>query len=180
MKGYERFSDEELAKMIVSEKDEIKKTYMIRSLSTDELMLKYAMQLDDYNKSCVTYSLHKLENKIKIIETLQEERWLTAALLEIPSNKYKLKFYYKINNLDYKTRILGSLDANEQEIIDNVEYIKNEKEKALIISKLNSIEAKKSFLNTIKDVNSKALIIMTLDDEKLKLEYIEKVTDKRN
>lgn len=78
---------------------------------------------NESTKSAITYSLSKLENKVRVIEGLTEEKWITSATIELPSNKYKIKMLSKIKNLYFKNCIIQSLNINDNEIKNELNTI---------------------------------------------------------
>ena len=72
---------------------------------------------NESTKSAITYSLSKLENKVRVIEGLTEEKWITSATIELPSNKYKIKMLY------FKNCIIQSLNINDNEIKNELNTI---------------------------------------------------------
>lgn len=177
-KDYKLLSDEEKIKLLETEQDKIKRLQIIRSLSNDELMLKYTEYLTDEEKAAVSYSLSDLENKVKLIESITDEKWITAATAELPSNEYKIKLLSKIKTPYYKIRIIQTLDDNEEEIINTLNVLENEKDRATIIARLTNNELKQQYLQTLQDDNNKSIVVMSLDNEEVKQEYISKVKNK--
>ena len=78
---------------------------------------------NESTKSAITYSLSKLENKVRVIEGLTEKKWITSATIELPSNKYKIKMLSKIKNLYFKNCIIQSLNINDNEIKNELNTI---------------------------------------------------------
>ena len=174
---YERLTDEELEKIIEQETNDLERMQIIRAFSTDELMLKYAFDLPESERSGVTYSLKNIENKVKIIDSLTDERYITAATVEIPSNKHKIRQLKRVKKPDYKLNIIKSINGNPQEIIGEIEQLEDEKDKALIVATLEDKEIKFNYLDRIKDINNKSIIVMSLDNDEQKLDYMKAVED---
>ena len=66
---------------------------------------------NESTKSAITYSLSKLENKVRVIEGLTEEKWITSATIELPSNKYKIKMLLEKKMVKTK-RIIENQNIN--------------------------------------------------------------------
>ena len=174
---YQRLTDEELKKLLEQETNDLERMTIIRAFSTDDLMLKYVFTLPESERAAVTYSLRDVENKVKVINSLTDEKWIAAATVELPSSKHKIKQLKRIKKLNYKLSVIQSINGNPQEIIGTVEELEDEKDKAVIIARLEDKDAKYNYLDRIKDINNKSIIVMALDDEELKLEYINLVED---
>lgn len=176
---YSNLTDEERIELLKTEQDDNKRAFIIRSFSCDELKLEYIhLVQEDENKSSVTYRMTNEENKMKIIETIKDEKWITAATIELSSNEYKIKILATVKNSYYKNCIIRSIRENDAEIINALENVEDEKDKALIITRLTDDSLKLKYLEEIKDDVNKSKIIMTIDNDDLKIEYIEKQEDK--
>lgn len=174
----ELLSDEEKIKLLETEKDDQQRAFIIRAFSCDELKLKYIhLVLEDDNKSSVTYRMTDEENKIKIIDMMQDEKWITAAVMELKTDRFKIKYLEKVNSFYYKNCILESLKVKSEELAEIIELVEDEKVKILIIARIEDKDKKRSYLDSIKDINCRSRIVMTLDDEDLKMEYIDQVDD---
>lgn len=176
---YSNLSDEQKIDLLQREQDDMQRAFMLRSFSSDELKLKYIhLVIEDENKSLVTYKMTDEVNKVKIIETMQDEIWITIATTELSSNQLKIKLLSKVKNGYYKNCIIRSTKENDKELIDSLEYVEDEKDKAFILTRLTNDKLKLKYLSEIKDDINKSKIIMTIDDDDLKVEYIEKLDDK--
>ncbi len=177
-KDYINLSDEEKIALIKKEKDELTKLKIIRTLSSDDLMMQCVNFLSgESEKSAVTYSLSKLENRVKIIESLTEEKWITAATIELPSNEYKIKILPRVKNAYYKNCIIQSLNIKDKDIKKVLDTIEDENDLASIVAKIDDTELKYYYLDKIKAEKNKSKIVVSLGNEELKEEYIEKVQD---
>lgn len=176
--NYDNLSDEQRIELLQTEQDDMQRAFIIRSFSSDELKLQYIhLIIEDKNKSSVTYSMTNEDNRVKIIETMQEEKWIAAATMELPSNKNKIKLLSKIESAYYKNFVFNKITENNEEILDSLQYVENERDKAIIIAKLTDDKLKIKCLNEIEEDENKGRIIITLDDDDLKLEYIEKLDE---
>ena len=168
-----------LLEELKNDSDEIRKIEVIRSLSTDELKIRYLHFLsEDDSKAAITYSLVNEENKYKVISSLTDEKAITSATIELSDNIYKIKLLSKITNSSYKDYIIKSLSGDDKSIMDNLDIVEDEKNKAMIIANLASVQLKKECLKEIKGFNNKCLIVASIVDDKLKHEYINNATDK--
>lgn len=176
---YINLSDEEKIELIKREKNDLIKLKIIRSLSSEDVIMKCVNLIsNESTKSAITYSLSKLENKVRVIEGLTEEKWITSATIELPSNKYKIKMLSKIKNLYFKNCIIQSLNINDNEIKNELKTIDDEKDLASIVARINNTDLKYYYLDKIKDEKNKAKIIISLDNEQLTEKYLEQVKDK--
>ena len=149
---YSSLTDEERSELLKTEQDDMKRLRIIRSFSNDDLIIQYGYLIkEEESRSCITYSLSKLENKLKIIETLTNEKWITAATLELPSNEWKIKLLGRVKSGYYKNMIIRSIKGNDIEIINALENVEDEKDKALIITRLTDDNLKLKYLEEIKD-----------------------------
>lgn len=176
-KKYENLSDKEKEELLNVEKNEIERMLIIQSFSTDDLKLRYIATVREEYQSAIIHSLSKLENKIKAIENLKDEKYIADCIAEIQNDRYKILFLKRIQTLDYKIRIIQSINGNESEILSAIDTIKNEKDKSIIISRLKNDGIKYNYLNTLQDINNKGIIVTSIDDERLKEEYISRVQD---
>ena len=176
--NYEHLSDDEIIKELEIEISQARRAYLIREFSRDELIMKYYGTItDEQYRSSITFALKKIENKVKIIETLTNEIWITDSVIRLQSDKYKIIFLNVVIDSECKMRILQSLERNQEELKDNIYRIINERDKAFVISYLYDDKIKKAYLDEIDDDLNKSIIVMTIDDDELKKEYIEKIED---
>lgn len=167
-----------LLEELENDSDEISKIEIIRSLSTDELKISCLHFLsEDESKAAITYSLINEENKYKVITSLTDEKAITSATIELSDNIYKIKILSKVTNSSYKDYIIKSLSGDDKSIIENLDIVEDEKNRAMIIANLSSIELKKECLKEINGFNNKCLIVASIVDDKLKHEYINNATD---
>jgi hypothetical protein len=117
-------------------------------------------------------------NKVKIIENMKDDRWITASIIDLSNNEYKIKLLKKVEKGYYKNLIINSIKSNNEEIINALGYVENEKDKSLILTKLSEDNLKLKYLGDIHDDINKSRIIMTIDNDDLKLDYINKLKDK--
>lgn len=168
-----------LLEELKNDSDEIKKIEIIRSLSTDELKISCLHFLsEDDSKVAITYSFINEENKYKLITSLTDEKAITSATIELSDNIYKIKLLSKITNSSYKDYIIKSLSGDDKSIIENLDIVEDEKNRAMIIANLSSAELKKECLKEINGFDNKCLIVASIVDDKLKHEYINNATDK--
>ena len=174
--NYDNLSDEQRIELLQTEQNDRQRAFIIRSFSSDELKLQYIhLVIEDENKSSVTYHMTNEENKVKIIETMQDERWIAASTMELSSNENKMRLLSKIDSVYYKNFVINKITENDEEILAALDYVKNERDKAIIIAKLTDDKLKLKCLDEIEDDVNKSRIITTVDNDDLKLEYIEKV-----
>lgn len=116
---YRNLTDEEKEELLQHETNDIERMNIIRSFSTDELMLKYAFDLPENERAGVSYSLTKIENKLKIIDSLTDEKIVATAIIELPSDIHKIKLLKRIKNQDYKLIVLKSIKRINDRLFEN-------------------------------------------------------------
>lgn len=176
---YSNLTDEERIELLKIEQEDMIRCQIIRSFSNDELMMQYVFTIKyEQIRSSVTYSLLKIENKIKVIESLTDENAITAAVMELPNIEHKIKMLSKIKSAHYKNMIIRSIKESDEEIVKALDSVEDEKYRALLITRIKDDNLKLKYLQEINDNINKSKIVMTIDNDDLKVEYIEKLEDR--
>lgn len=179
-KKLEKLTDKEKENLLETIVDDSARALIISTFSNDTLKLKYVSILPENERWQVIMSLQEIENKIKAIDVLTEEQEVFVCIMNLP-NAYKIRQLKRLKNLSYKLRFLKFLFNDEHldlnDILDAVEEVEDERDRALLIAQLGDLDTKKAYIDKLKNINNKSIIVMALDDDDLKLEYIKKVED---
>lgn len=140
---------------------------ILNELSDEEKFKAIDYFEDDIDKSGIVFQIKNIDMQVEATKKINDKIRRADTIGGIEDPEVRIKHIDEFDDLFLKYLVLnGNLSISDDEILQNIGILKNERSIAVCFSVLESDERKKEEYKTIKDEKAKAILLSSVKDTK--------------